>query len=265
MTILLAGAGGQVGRRVRVLLEQSGHQVRAITGRDLTPPGSAHGLATACQAIVSCAGASVSTANHDKRPYSLVDTAIHRNLILEAKRAAIRRFVYLSVHVEPHYAACRYILAHESVRAMLVDGEMDFTVIRPTGIHSAFADLLPFARRGVLPLIASGEARTNPIHPQDVAGILVRYLEAGPKDFACGGPEVLTRRQINEIIARAAQRPNPFMPKLPGALVRLEAKAIGLFHPRLAELIEFFSYAAVADCIAPSVGTRSMKSYFEEQ
>lgn len=264
MKVLLAGAGGQVGRRVRALLESEGHDVLAITGKDLTGIDAAKGLAQGRELIVSCAGASVSTSAPDKRPYSQIDPAIHRNLILEAKRCGIRRFVYLSVHTEPHYASCNYILAHESVRAMLADAEMDFTVIRPTGIHSAFADLLPFARKGVLPLVGDGTAKTNPIDPQDVAEVVVAHLKEGPKDVPCGGPEILTRRQINEIIAKAAGKDKVFMPKLPAWLLRLEGKAIGVFHPRMGELLEFFSMVATADSIAPAIGKRSMTSYFEK-
>lgn len=264
MKILLAGAGGQVGRRVRALLEAGGHDVAAISGKDLTPRDSAKGLAEGRELIVSCAGASVSTNAPDKRPYSVVDTAIHRNLILEAKRCGIKRFVYLGVHTQPHYADCRYIIAHEAVRAMLVDGEMDFTVIRPTGIYSAFADLLPFAQKGVLPLVGDGTAKTNPIDPQDVAEVLVAHLKAGPKDVPCGGPEVLTRRQVNEVIVKAAGKDKVFMPKLPAWLMRMEGKAIGIFHPRMGELLEFFSMVATGDSVAPALGKRSMTSYFEK-
>jgi uncharacterized protein YbjT (DUF2867 family) len=264
MKILLAGAGGQVGRRVRALLEGAGHDVAIVTGKDLTPPDAARGLAEGREAIVSCAGASISTNAPDKRPYSTVDPAIHRNLILEAKRCGVRRFVYLGVHTEPHYADCRYIIAHEAVRAMLADSEMDFTVVRPTGIHSAFADLIPFAKKGFLPLVGNGMARTNPIDPQDVAEVMFANLMEGPKDVACGGSETLTRRQINGVIAKAAGKDGVFMPSIPPSLMRWEGKLAGLFHPRMGELLEFFSMVATADCIAPPLGRRSMASYFEK-
>jgi uncharacterized protein YbjT (DUF2867 family) len=111
-------------------------------------------------------------------------------------------------------------------------------------------------------LIGSGLSRTNPIDPQDVAELMVNHLETGPAELPCGGPEVLTRGQINEIVARAAGRPGAWMPKAPAGLIRMEAKAVGLFHPRLAELMEFFSYVATQDCIAPRLGKRRMAAYF---
>ncbi len=267
MNILLAGAGGQVGRRVLSLLQEAGHVVQAVSGRhrDLTQPGAARGLGEGNQVFVSCAGASVSIGAKDKRPYSEVDPAIHAGLIAEAERTGVRRFVYLGVHAAPHYTECAYMEAHEAVGRMLRGSRLSYTIVRPTGIFSAFADLLPMAKRGVLPLIGSGEAKTNPIDPQDVAEIVVRHLEDGPAEVACGGPEVMTRREVNLCLAKAVGRPEAWMPKAPGWLVRAEAKGVRLINPRMAELMEFFSLVASADAVAPALGRRRMSEYFRQE
>jgi hypothetical protein len=52
------------------------------------------------------------------------------------------------------------------------------------------------------------------------------------------------------------------MPKAPAGLVRMEAKLVGLFNPRIAELMEFFSEVATQDCIAPIEGQRRMADYY---
>lgn len=262
MRILLAGAGGQVGRRVHQLLRQSNHDVRAISGKDLTGPGAAQGLADGCEIVISCAGASVSMGAPDKRGYMKVDPVIHKALLEETLRAGAYRFVYLSVHLLDSYANTAYVKAHENFVEALRKAPVTSTVIRPTGIFSAFEDLLPMARRGFLPLIGDGLARTNPIDPQDVAELIVKYLQAGPADVPCGGPEVLTRAEINRIVGQAAGKAKPWMPKMPAGLVRAEAKLVRLFHPRVADLMEFFSAVATTDCIAPRVGQRSLSDYF---
>jgi uncharacterized protein YbjT (DUF2867 family) len=249
---------------VLALLHEAGHEVCAVSGRDrdLTVAGSAVGLAEGCSVVMSCAGASVSIGAADKRGYGQVDPVIHDALLKESIRAGAQRFVYLSVHVEAGYAQTAYVRAHESFVEKLQKAPLSSTVVRPTGIYSAFKDLLPLARKGIVPLIGSGLSRTNPIDPQDVAELMVNHLETGPAELPCGGPEVLTRGQINEIVARAAGRPGAWMPKAPAGLIRMEAKAVGLFHPRLAELMEFFSYVATQDCIAPRLGKRRMAAYF---
>lgn len=260
--ILLVGAGGQVGRRVNELLRLSGHTVLAVTGWDLTVAGSAKGLAEDCDVLMSCAGASVSMRAKDKRGFSSVDPVIHKQLLKETLRAGAYRFVYLSVHVEEGYAHTAYVRAHESFVEELRQTSLSSTVVRPTGIFSAFEDLLPMARKGFLPLIGNGLARTNPIDPQDVAELMVRYVAAGPLDLPCGGPDIPTRRQINQIIGEAAGKPNAWMPNAPPGLVRMEGRLVRPFHSRIAELMEFYSAVATQDCIAPQLGMRRMSEYF---
>lgn len=251
-----------MGRRVHQLLNAAGHQVRAITGQDLTQEGAAVGLAEGCEVVLSCAGASVSMNAPDKRGYEQVDPVIHQQLLTEALRAHAYRFVYLSVHLEESYAHTAYVRAHESFVETLRQAPISSTVIRPTGIFSAFEDLLPMARKGYLPLVGSGLARTNPIDPQDVAELMVKYLNAGPADLPCGGPEVMTRAEINRILGHAAGSPEAWMPKAPAGLVRMQAKLVRRFHPRMADLMEFFSEICNCNCVAPQLGRRTMGEYF---
>ncbi len=262
MNVLLAGASGQVGRRVLVLLRAAGHNVTAISGRDLTRRDQVIGLAEGCELVVSCAGASVSMSGKDKRGFGQVDPILNKHLLEESLRAGAKRFVYLSVHVDDGYAHTAYVKAHESFVEHLRKAPISSTVVRPTGIFSSFEDLLPMARKGILPLIGNGLARTNPIDPQDVAELIVKCLCAGPADLSCGGPEVLTRAQINEIVGRSIGKSKVWMPKAPAGLVRMQAKLVRLFHPRMADLMEFFSVVATQDCIAPIEGHRRMADYY---
>ena len=198
----------------------------------------------------------------DKRGYGQVDPVLNRNLLEESLRAGAKRFVYLSVHVQEGYAHTAYVRAHESFVEYLRKAPISSTVIRPNGIFSEFEDLLPMARKGILPLIGNGLARTNPIDPQDVAELVVKCLSAGPADLPCGGPEVFTRAQINEIVGRSVGKPKAWMPKVPAGLVRVEARLVSHFNPRIGELMEFFSAVATQDCIAPIQGQRRMADYY---
>lgn len=198
----------------------------------------------------------------ERRSYLAVDPVLNTNLLEESLRAGAYRFVYLGVHTEETYAHTRYIEAHEQFCRRLAQTGINSTVVRPTGIFSAFEDLLPMARLGLLPLIGSGSARTNPIDPQDVAELIVGCLEDGPASLPCGGPEILTRRRINEIVATSVGRSRPFMPSMPEAIARLQSRAAGLWSARLGELIEFFSAVAVTDAIAPPLGQRKLEAYF---
>ena len=88
--------------------------------------------------------------------------------------------------------------AHERVVAAMRD--LDGVVVRATGFYSAYAALLPMARRGFLIDIGSGHTRTNPIDERDLAEIVAEELERannvrgeGPREISVGGPEVVTR------------------------------------------------------------------------
>ncbi len=252
MQVLLAGSGGQVGRRVLVLLREAGYEVRAVTGRDcdLTLPNAAKGLAEGCDVVISCASASVSIKAPDNRRYADIDPVIHEVLLRETLRANAHRFVYLSVHVEAGYAHTAYVKAHERFVASLRKAPISSTVVWPTGIFSAFEDLLPMARRGVLPLIATDLARTNPIDPRDVAELMLKYLTAGPSELPCERPKILTRAQINQILAQVVGKTKVWMLKAPAWLVRM------------ADLMEFFSAVGTTDCIAPALGERHLADYW---
>jgi uncharacterized protein YbjT (DUF2867 family) len=264
MKILLAGAGGQVGRRLAAILNARGHDVRGITGLDLTVANSCANLADGVDTVVSCLGASVSFSHKDRRGFTEIDPIANGNLLREAERARVRRFVYLSVHLEEGYRRTAYIEAHESFVRELRQSRLTHTVVRPTGIHSAFADLLPFARRGMLPLMGGGTARTNPIDPLDVAEIMAAHLADGPLDVPCGGPEILTRREINSVLAASVGR-DVWMPELPRWLVAAESKLFGLPHPRAGQLLEFFNAVARVDCVAPALGTRRLQDFYPKR
>ncbi len=260
---MLAGMAGQVGRRVHRLLVAAGHEVRGVSGRavDLTQPQAAYGLAQGCGILVSCAGASVSIWRGERRSFEDVDPVIHAALLEEAVRARVYRFVYLGVHLEGRAAHTHFVRAHERFVSLLRTAPLSATVIRPTRMFSSFQDLVPLARCGVMPLSGDGQARMNPIDPQDVADLLLRHLHAGPADVDCGGPEVLTREEIYRVIAESHGK-KVWMPRVPAGLVRTPAGLLRPFHPRVADLLEFFHFAAAQDCIAPVMGQRRLKDYW---
>ena len=70
------------------------------------------------------------------------------------------------------------------------------------GFFSAFAGLVPLARRGVLLDLGDGLARTNPIDERDLADVLIdAALHDGPRELVAGGPDVMTRAQLFELVA----------------------------------------------------------------
>jgi uncharacterized protein YbjT (DUF2867 family) len=221
------------------------------------------GICQGVDAVISALGNSVAMRAPDRRSYLAVDVLANANLIDEAKRAGVRRFIYVAAFVAPGYAESAYIRAHEKVVGLLADSGLDRCVIRPTGLFRSFLDFLEMARRGRAMMLGNGTARTNPIHEREVARACLEAIDSGAGELAIGGPEVLTRREIIEAAFRAVGRP-PRITRLPVWMARAVAAALHPFNPRLSELLDFASRVFQSEGIAPTCGTLKLAEYFRE-
>jgi uncharacterized protein YbjT (DUF2867 family) len=278
-TVLLAGATGVVGSAVLDRLVAAGHRVRTLSrdparaealrargawevrAADATRADALTGVAEGCDVVVSCLGGNVGMGFAERRSYRAVDTAGNRNLLAAAKTAGVERFVYTAVHVGPGYVHTRYIRAHEEFIEELRGAGLSSTVVRPTGIFTAFAPFVGMARRGLVSIIGDGKSRSNPVHHEDVADAIVPVLDEGPADLSIGGPDVLTRREMAELAFRAVGR-SPRVWGVPVVLPKLSSFFLRLVHPRLGELIQFAAAVFTSDCVAPTVGKRRLADYF---
>ena len=261
MEILVLGAGGGLGRLVCAELAARGHRVLTATRREARDAEALARIAIRAVAIIDCAGASVALGiGHGWRGYRAVDTPIGLAAAAAARRTGAR-LVYVGVHHPPALARTPYIAAHERVVAAMRD--IDGVVVRATGFYSAFAGLLPLARRGLLTDIGSGDARTNPIAEHELAAIVAECaFGSGPREISAGGPQVLTRREIFELVADAAGRPGRVI-RLPVWLAAAGSSALALVHPRIGQFARFAVGLARHDVIAPALGVMPLGDYLD--
>jgi uncharacterized protein YbjT (DUF2867 family) len=279
--ILLAGGTGAVGREVLRKLHAQGHFVRTLSRSprnaeavrglsdevvlaDAARRESLRDATAGMDAIVSCLGAPVSLSLRERRGFLAVDLPAHENLLDAARQAGVARFVYLSAHPGPGYAHTRYMRAHLDVEERIRAAGLAHSFVRPTGIFSALDDLLQMARRGTGSVVGDGRARTNPIHPEDVAAALCEALEGGPEELSVGGPEVLTREEIMRVAFEAVGKEPRYM-HVPAGLFRGMGKVLSLAHPRLSDLMEFFAAVTTSDSVAPAYGKRTLRDWFTER
>jgi uncharacterized protein YbjT (DUF2867 family) len=273
-SILVAGATGSVGREAVRLAKDRGYRVTALSRNaarlqdeadrviafDATegiPEFAGH------EVVISALGASVGMSHPDRRPFRSIDFGGNMNLLKAAKRAGVQRFIYVAAHIEQGYASTSYILAHEEFVNALQASGIPHTIVRPTGIYSAFHDFIPMARRGVMMVLGDGKARTNPVHQADVALACVDSIEEGPSDLQIGGPDIVTRREIAELAFAAVGKRPRIMP-LPASLMELGGGLTKIFNPRFGEMLEFVSRVAVIDCIAPALGSKRLSDYLQQ-
>jgi uncharacterized protein YbjT (DUF2867 family) len=275
MRVFVAGASGSVGFEVVRLAKARGDFVRTLSRR----PENARKLegladqvelqdATAgvpslegINTVLSALGASVGADHPEKRSYRQVDFLANVKLLEAARAAGVRRFLYVSVHIEAGYRDTAYIRAHEEFVEVLRGSGLSYTVVRPTGIFPALSDLVRLARRGLGTVIGDGRARTNPVHQQDVAEALVEHLASGPAEISVGGPETWTRREIAELAFHVLGK-RPRLIHVPAGAFRAGAKMVGLWNPRLGELLDFAAAVSTTDCVAPTVGRLRLEDYF---
>ncbi|HYQ43280.1 MAG TPA: NAD(P)H-binding protein [Polyangiaceae bacterium] len=280
MKVLVAGATGVVGRAVVQLLKQEGHLVRTISKTqeradslrrivddvrifDATEAASVAGACEGIELVISALGAPVAPSRKGTRSFAAVDLVANLNLLAEARRAGVRRFVYVGVFTEAVYANTAYVDAHTRVERAVRESGLEFGFVRTTGVFGSLAEMLPMALKGPVPVIGDGNALTNPIDERDVADAVLRAaLATNSTEVDIGGPETLSRRQIAEAAFSALGRPARLvsMPVWAFTLVRL---VYGLFNRRMGEFLAFLQLAATHSCVAPVPGKRRLFEYFE--
>lgn len=276
--VLLAGATGRLGRHVRDELESRGHAVRALVrdpcnlaGEDVEvfdcDARNAESVRGACDgvaSVISALGASLALRyTAPNATYRDVDLGANLNLLAEAKRAGVRRFVYVSLYGAESLRGLGYVDAHEEFVKALAASGIDYAVVRPTGFFYVFEEVFKMAVRGRALLVGRGDARTNPIHEADVARACVEALESNVNELNVGGPEVYTRREV-ALLAFEALGKRPKLTSLPPGLMRSLIKPLKVFDRRLYDLLDFGAAVSTNDVVAPEYGARRLREHFRE-
>lgn len=260
MRVLVAGASSRLGRLVCARLADAGHAVTPLSrasGVDLTRPETLRGRCDGHDAVVSLVGASLTMRwQVPEQTFDRVDRDGNLALLDEAVRAGVPRFVYLSVYGD-WPPDVRYVEAHRAVDAALHAAPLGATSIRPTGFFGAFEVLLAIVRWGVAFRVGDGESRTNPIHEADLADVIAARVPGGPPVVEVGGPEVLTRNQITDLLFAATGR-TPRVIGVPKGLLLTQSRLVGALNPRLGDLIRFVAEVSTHDAVAPPYGSRRL-------
>lgn len=275
--ILVAGATGYLGRHVARELKARGHFVRAlvrnpgnhddlltdvddVVGGEITRPETLAGLCDGMEVVFSSAGI---TRQKDGLTWQDVDYQGNRNLLDDAMRAGVRRFVYVSAVGGPELTHLDMVKAHEDFVAELGTSGMDHTVVRPTGFFSDMEDLLHMGRKGRVFLIGTGRSRINPIHGADLAVVCADMVDEGPAEVEVGGPEIFTWRDAAALALRSAGKPEKIS-TIPLSIMALVIFCVRLFSRHNAELLAFFTSVSARDVLAPPTGRRTLGEHFRQ-
>jgi uncharacterized protein YbjT (DUF2867 family) len=274
---LVAGATGYLGGFVAREFAERGCCVRAlarspeklesirdeldevVTG-EVTQPETLNGICAGIDVVFSSIGI---TKQKGKLTFKDVDYQGNLNLLREAQKAGVRKFIYVSVYNGPELVHLDIVKAHEDFVAELAASGLDYAVIRPTGYFSDMGEYLKMAKNGRVWLVGSGANRMNPIHGADLAVACVDAMEDTRREIEVGGPETFTYRQIAELALSAADK-RFRVSSVPVFAIQLSVAFLKLISRHNGELLAFFATMMTRDMVAPSTGTHSLEEHFHE-
>lgn len=277
-TILLAGATGYLGRHIGYELIQRGLPARLLVRNpdkvvhlnthnldvvqaEITQPETLQGVLESVDTVISTVGI---TRQKDGLTYMDVDYQANKNLLDEAKKQGVRRFIYVSVLNGEHMRHLQICEAKERFVDALKASGLEYTVVRPNGFFSDLATFVDMAKRGRVYLFGDGSVKANPIHGADLAKVCIDAITQSSQEIIVGGPEVLTQLEIAKL-AFAAVGKRPQITHIPDGVRRsLLALARTFMRPQAYGPLEFFMTAMAMDMIAPTTGHRTLGAFYKE-
>jgi NADH dehydrogenase len=250
MQILVTGGSGVVGVGTVTELLKRGHQVRLLARHaaedarqwasgvtpidgDVTDVGSIRGAADGCDAVLHVAG--IVEESPPRTTFRAVNVEGTANMVAEAERAGVPRFVFVSSLGAPEGESGYHRSKREAER-IVERFAGNWTICRPGNVYGPgdgqISVMLRLVRgvTPIVPTIGSGDQTFQPIWWEDLAAALATVVErddlAGQALDLAGG-EVTSQNDLHERMSRITGREVQSIP-VPEMLASLGAKAISL-------------------------------------
>lgn len=276
--ILLAGATGYLGRFITQellsknletkIIVRDKHKVNfdaqnlEIVEAEVTKPKTLDNLFKDIDVVISTVGI---TRQKDSLTYMDVDFHANKNLIDEAKKSGVKKFIYISVLNGEKLRQLKICEAKEKFGDYLKSSGLDYSIIRPNGFFSDMGDFLKMAKGGKVYLFGNGKLKLNPIHGEDLAKVVVDTLNQDAKEINIGGPDMLSQNEIAELALKAYSKPIKII-HLPDWIRKFTLWTVRTFtSSKTYGPIEFFMTTMVMDMQAPQYGKHKLEDFFNEQ
>tara|TARA_B100000965_G_C19519084_1_gene725603 strand:+ start:292 stop:1146 length:855 start_codon:yes stop_codon:yes gene_type:complete len=279
MKVLVAGATGYLGgyiikelqkrkldfvalaRNAEKLKKQNidAHQMKIA---EVTQANDLKGICDGVEVVISTLGI---TRQKDGLTYRDVDYQANLNLLKEAIRAGVKKFIYISVINGASFRHLKLVEAKEMFVDELKASPIQHTVIRPNGFFSDMKDFLAMAEKGTVYLFGKGNFKLNPIHGEDLAVHCVDAINSHDLELSVGGPDILTQHEIAILALKAFGNPIKIV-HLPDWIRRLSLflmirfTSVKTYGP-----FEFFLNLLAQDNIAPRSGLHRLQHFFKAE
>jgi uncharacterized protein YbjT (DUF2867 family) len=275
--VLVAGSTGYLGKCVLEELKYRGIDFKAIARTssklcnlnkdqileaEVTVPSDLSGICKGFDVVISTVGI---TRQKNGLTYMDVDFQANLNLLQEAQRAGVKKFVYVSANNGDKLRHLKIFQAKEAFVDQLKNSGLNYTVMRPNRFFSNMRDILEMAKRGRVFLFGNGHYRFNPIHGADLAEVVVDAISSKEKEIVVGGPDVLTQNEI-AALALDSWYKEVKITHLPDWIRRFtiflsrtfsSSKTYGSF--------ELFMTIIAMDNVAPRYGRHRLYTFFQKE
>ena len=248
MRVLVTGGSGVVGTSTVTALLQRGHSVvllsrhagkdarqwpHGVTAHDgdVADPRTLLGAADGCDAVLHLVA--VVDEEGPNATFDRVNVEGTRNVVREAERAGVARFVYVS-SLGADDGKSGYHQSKRKGEAIVRDFHGDWLVVRPGNVYGPGDEQISIMLRmirtlPVVPLIGDGSQRFQPLWHEDAAEALAIAVERGElvhKALDLAGPEVTTQRALAEKLVAITGR-DVKLADVPEVVTSLGIKALG--------------------------------------
>lgn len=276
--VLVAGATGYLGRHVIKILRDSGADFCALARNEdklksiglsenqikvaeVTNHESLVGCCDNIDVVISCVGI---TRQKDGLRYMDVDFQANCNLLEEAVKSGVKKFIYVSALNAPQFRKVRLLNAKEKFADKLLSTkQLDPCIIRPNGFFSDLEEYYRMAQSGRSYVFGDGLTQMNPIHGEDLAHFCLLAVNVNEKELSVGGPQTLSLVDIAQLAFESQNRAIKVI-HLPSWLRKVALLIASLLPERFGGAAEFFLTVCARDMIAPTFGEKTLIEHFRK-
>lgn len=277
MKVVLAGAYGNLGSEILKVLASRDYEVvaadiaeREIDGLDtskvsfkqidVTSPESLRGLCDGAEAVISTVGltgVSATVTNYE------IDYQGNLNLLNEAKRAGVSKFVYISV-LKADKAPENVPMVH--AKALMEDelkkSGIDYVIHRPTGYFYDIVKVFkPMIEKGEVSLLGNKEVHANVVDCPEFAEFIVDHMGDANASYDVGGKETWSYEEIARMCFDAAGK-EPKIKRAPSFLFDVLAWLPKNKREGRSAIIRFSKWTLTEEMVGSThVGEHSFKDY----
>ncbi|MBP7829378.1 MAG: NAD(P)H-binding protein [Kiritimatiellae bacterium] len=278
MKMLIAGAGGVLGKELVRQALARGNEVRAlvlsrrelagldhplleIREADVTRPETLRGVCDGFDRVISCVGI---TRLKGRLTHDDVDFRGNLNLLREAEKSRVGKFGFISPAGTPEgRREAPLLAAKHRFETALRASAVPWVIFRSGGFFSDLAEMKKMAARGPLFVIGRGVEKSTPIHVVDLAAIMLADMETVIYEVVeAGGPEHLSWLDICRTCFEVQNRP-PRIVRVPAGVCRATLAVLRPFSPRHHAMGRLLLFMSTRDVCSPPRGRVTLREYLQ--